>query len=95
MYVSKITPNEFTLKQAYPNPFNPVNKIQFDLPKSVFVSLKVYNVLGEEVATLLEENREAGRHDVEFSGSKLPSGVYYYRLTAGSNVDTKKLLLLR
>jgi hypothetical protein len=90
-----ISPIKFELHQNYPNPFNPSTTIQFDIPKAAFVTLKVYNVLGQEVATLVNEKREAGRYEVEFDGSKLTSGVYFYRLQAGSFVQTRKMILLK
>jgi hypothetical protein len=88
-------PAEFTLHQNYPNPFNPSTKIRFVIPKSSFVSLKVYNVLGKQVATLAREEKPAGNYEVEFSGTDLPSGVYFYKLQTGSFIQTKKMILLR
>lgn len=88
-------PRVFRLDQNYPNPFNPVTTIQFDIPKASFVTMKVYNVLGQEVETLVNEHKEAGRYEVEFDGSKLTSGVYFYRLTAGTLVSTKKSLVVK
>jgi photosystem II stability/assembly factor-like uncharacterized protein len=88
-------PNEFLLNQNYPNPFNPTTTIKYDIPKTSSVTLKVYNVLGQEVATLVNEKKEAGSYEVQLDGSKLSSGVYFYRLTAGILTETKKLILLR
>ena len=85
----------FTLKQNYPNPFNPSTTIEFALPKSTFVTLKVYNLLGEEVATLIAEQRSAGIHRINWDARGLTSGVYLYRLEGGEFVQTKKLILLR
>jgi len=91
----EITPTVFSISQNYPNPFNPVTKIKFVIAKSSFVNLKVYNVLGKETATLVNEEKPAGTSEVKFDGSSLPSGVYFYTLQAGSFVETKKMILLR
>lgn len=88
-------PRQFRLAQNYPNPFNPSTIIKFELPKTSQVSLTVYDVLGRQVAVLVNERREAGVYEVKFDGSGLSSGVYFYRLTAGSFVQTHKLLLMR
>lgn len=88
-------PCEFTLSQNYPNPFNPETKIGFRVSGSGWVSLKVFDVLGREVASLVKEKKEAGTHMVTFDASKLTSGVYFYRLSAGGFVETRKLLLLK
>lgn len=89
------TPTEFSLSQNYPNPFNPSTTISYQLVKQSHVTLKVFDVLGREVATLVNGLEEPGYKSVKFEASKLPSGVYYYRLQAGNYVETKKLLLLR
>ncbi len=91
----KISPIKFELYQNYPNPFNPTTTIQFDIPKASFVTLKVYNILGREVATLVNEKREAGRYEAKFKASTLSSGVYFYRLQAGDYVSTKKFVLIK
>lgn len=95
-------PSEYKLDQNYPNPFNPTTTIRYSIPSlgrngisTYKVVLKVYDVLGREVATLVDEEKPAGRYEVEFNGSKLTSGVYFYRLTAGSFSQTKKLLLIK
>lgn len=88
-------PAEFTLSQNYPNPFNPTTKINYALPKDEFVTLEVFNILGEEVANLVEGKVTAGSHSVEFDASNLSSGTYIYRLTAGKFVSTKKMILLK
>jgi len=94
-----IAPQEFALLQNYPNPFNPSTRIQYSLEKAGMVSLKVYNVLGREVATLVNGRQEAGSYTVPFGINTgtfgLSSGVYFYRLEAGSFVSTKKLILLK
>ena len=85
----------FKLNQNYPNPFNPSTTIEFDLPKSSEVSLKVYNILGEEVATLLSGSLLSGSHSVEWDASNLASGVYLYRLQAGDYVETRKMVVMK
>jgi photosystem II stability/assembly factor-like uncharacterized protein len=89
------TPSEFALLQNYPNPFNPSTRILFEVPRSTFVVLKVFDVLGREVATLVNEEMRPGRYERPFDGSGLASGVYFYRLHAGTFVQTKKLLLMK
>jgi hypothetical protein len=88
-------PLEYSLGQNYPNPFNPVTTIKYSLAKNDMVMLKVYDVLGNEVATLVNENKDAGIYTVNFNASQLASGIYFYRLTAGTFVETKKMILLR
>jgi len=98
-------PEHFSLYQNYPNPFNPVTKIKFDIITSLlfpnalignqFVSLKVYDILGNEIATLVNEQLQPGTYEVTFDGSGLTSGIYFYRLKTGNFVDTKKLILLK
>ena len=85
----------FQLKQNYPNPFNPSTVINYQLPDNNFVTLKVYDVIGNEVATLVNEYTPAGTYEVRFNASKLTSGVYYYQLRAGSFVQTNKMLLVK
>jgi photosystem II stability/assembly factor-like uncharacterized protein len=92
---STIVPNKFSLFQNYPNPFNPSTTIEFSLPRSSYVTLKVFNLLGQEVATLTGQNFTAGSYSVEWNAKGVASGVYLYRLVAGSFVDTKKMLLLK
>jgi len=86
---------EYSLFQNFPNPFNPSTTIRFELPKESFVSLKVYNILGEEAATLLSDKRAVGRYEVSFDGSGLTSGVYFFRLQAGEYTKINKALLLK
>jgi len=88
-------PRESRLDQNYPNPFNPSTRIDFKIPSSSFVSLRVYNALGMLVATLASKEFKPGNYSVSWDASGLPSGVYFYRLSAGSFVETKKLILLR
>jgi hypothetical protein len=90
-----LTPIKFSLSQNYPNPFNPSTKISWQSPVGSYQTLKIYDVLGNEVATLVNEYREAGRYEVEFDARALASGIYFYRLQAGSFVETKKMLMLK
>jgi photosystem II stability/assembly factor-like uncharacterized protein len=88
-------PGLFLLEQNYPNPFNPSTMIKYELPKSAVVRLSVYDLLGREVSILANEKREAGVYEVKFDALNLSSGVYFYRITAGTFVQTRKMLLLR
>jgi hypothetical protein len=88
-------PEKFELYQNYPNPFNPITKIKFSLPEDSYVEIKVYDVLGREIVTLLSENRKAGYHEITFDASNLPSGVYFYRIKAGKFADVKKMILMK
>jgi hypothetical protein len=87
--------NEFTLYQNYPNPFNPSTHIPYSVRGSGFVSLKVFDVLGREVATLVNEAKPPGEYGVVFDGTNLPSGVYFYRLTAGGFTETRRMIVIR
>ncbi|MBE0550851.1 MAG: T9SS type A sorting domain-containing protein [Ignavibacterium sp.] len=99
----KILPTEFVLEQNYPNPFNPSTKISWQSPVGSWQTLKIYDVLGKEVATLVNEYRDAGKYELEFNAEKLSSGVYYYQLRVGdpstgsgqSFVETKKMIYLK
>ncbi len=93
--ISQITPEVYTLNQNYPNPFNPTTSIKFSIPKDEFVSLKVYDMLGKEVATLVNQNTNAGEYEVSFGAAKLTSGVYFYKLTSGNFSDVKKMILVK
>ncbi|MDE3057003.1 MAG: T9SS type A sorting domain-containing protein [Bacteroidota bacterium] len=93
--ITGAVPNEYRLYDAYPNPFNPTTNIRFSVPVSGSVSLKVYNIIGQEVTTLVNERKSAGTYEVQFDGNNLSSGVYFYRLTAGNYVETKKLVLMK
>ena len=88
-------PSSIQLEQNYPNPFNPNTKISYQLPVSSVVSLKVYDLLGREVATLVDGRMSAGNHHVTFDASGLASGVYLYRISAGNFVQTKRMLLVK
>ncbi len=87
-------PKEFTLMHNYPNPFNPTTTISYELAKEGYVSLKVYDALGREITILVNSNENAGTHSVNFNGAQLPSGIYFYRLTAGGKSSIKKMILL-
>ncbi|GIK23066.1 MAG: T9SS type A sorting domain-containing protein [Ignavibacterium sp.] len=87
--------NDFNLYQNYPNPFNPSTNIMFSIASQQFVSLKVYDMLGNEVKVLLDEEMSAGSYIINFDGSELASGVYLYKLIAGNRTDTKKMLLMK
>jgi len=93
--VSEETPVRFVLHQNYPNPFNPVTQIQFSVLKTVNVKLTVYDILGNEVQTLVNEAFKPGEYRITFDGSNLSSGTYYYKLTAGNFSETKKMLLIK
>lgn len=88
-------PNKFELKQNYPNPFNPSTSISFDMPKTGYAKLTVFNSLGQVVATLVDGEINAGTHDISFNASNLASGVYMYKLEAGEFTDTKKMTLVK
>jgi len=88
-------PKEFKLEQNYPNPFNPTTTIQYQLPQDARVTLKVYDILGSEVTTLVNEEQEAGYKEVQFNGNGIASGMYVYRLQAGEYVSIKKMMFLK
>ena len=88
-------PNEFILKQNYPNPFNPSTTIKYQIPENGFVSLKVYDVLGNEITTLVNEEKLAGSYEVEFNAEGLTSGIYFYKLQFNSFTETKKMILMK
>ena len=92
---SDLIPAQFQLFQNYPNPFNPTTKIEFAVPHDEFVNLIVYNTMGESIIVLVDEQKSAGRYIVDFNGSDLPSGVYFYRFLAGDFKRTKKMILLK
>ncbi|MBK7497587.1 MAG: T9SS type A sorting domain-containing protein [Ignavibacteriales bacterium] len=90
-----IIPENFSLSQNYPNPFNPSTSIQYAISSTQCVTLKVYDVLGNEVATLVNEYKPAGMYNVQFTMNNLASGIYFYRLQAGSFVQTMKMVLIK
>jgi hypothetical protein len=98
-----VNPSDFYLYQNYPNPFNPTTKIKYSIPSVTLrqaqsdnnVTLKVYDVLGTEITTLVNEQKQPGTYEVEFEGTNLASGIYFYQLKAGTFIETKKMILLR
>jgi photosystem II stability/assembly factor-like uncharacterized protein len=87
--------NEFSLSQNYPNPFNPTTNLQYAIGSRQFITLKVYDILGREIATLVNDEKPAGEYEVEFDGAGLPSGIYFYQLKAGEYIETRKMILLK
>jgi hypothetical protein len=92
---TNLSPNRYLLSQNYPNPFNPTTTINFSIPKSGFVTIKVYDVLGREVKTLVSQELSAGNYKQQWNANRMPSGIYFYRLQSGSFTETKKLILLK
>lgn len=90
-----LQPFAFSLSQNYPNPFNPLTSINYAIGKRQFVTLKVYDILGNEIVTLVNDEKSAGNYEVNFNASNIPSGVYFYRLQAGSFAQTNKMILLK
>ena len=88
-------PNEYSLSQNYPNPFNPSTKITFNIPVSGNISFKIYDIIGREVKTLVNDFRNAGTYNVEFNGADLSSGVYFFRMEAGEFIDVKRMMLIK
>jgi len=93
--VTNLAPTDFALHQNYPNPFNPVTTISYSLPVKSQVELVVYNTLGESVTQLVNEEKVAGRYEAKFDATALPSGIYFYRIRAGSFTETRKMILLK
>jgi hypothetical protein len=91
----ELIPGAFELSQNYPNPFNPATTIQFHLPFAIPMTLKIYNLMGQEVATLIDQTLAAGTHQVEFDAKELSSGIYFYQIQAGAFRDMKKMVLLK
>jgi M6 family metalloprotease-like protein len=92
---NSVLPSRFSLKQNYPNPFNPTSTISLEIPYKLFVHLKVYNILGKEVATLVNQEKQPGYYSVEFNANNLPSGIYFYQLKAGNFNQVRKMILLK
>lgn len=92
---NEIVPSEYVLYNNYPNPFNPTTTIRYDLPKDGLVQLKVFDILGNEASTLVNEQKVAGKYEVNFNASQLASGVYIYKIQAGDFISSKKMILLK
>ncbi len=90
-----VIPQEYSLSQNYPNPFNPATKINFSIPKQGLVTMKIYDALGKEVMTLVNETKQAGNYEVEFNGSNLASGAYFYRIESGEFTSIKRMMLIK
>ncbi|MFZ1290936.1 MAG: T9SS type A sorting domain-containing protein, partial [Melioribacteraceae bacterium] len=90
-----LLPTEFAVSQNYPNPFNPTTMINYALPKKANVKLVVFNTIGQQVATLVNQEMIAGYHSINFDASKLSSGIYFYTLSAGDFISTQKMILLK
>jgi hypothetical protein len=86
---------DFSISQNYPNPFNPSTTVRYNIPEKSFVTIKIYDILGKEVATLINEEKPIGNYTVKFDGSGLTSGIYFYQIKAGNYVETKKMILLK
>lgn len=93
--ISNNTPKSFELHQNYPNPFNPVTKINYALPNQRFVTLKIYDITGREIQTLVNEVKQAGYYTVDFNGSHLSSGVYFYKIKSSHFVSVKRMVLIK
>lgn len=93
--ISTETPDGFQIGQNYPNPFNPITNIEFNIPKASIVRISVYDLLGREIESLVNQNLNAGSYKVDWDASKYPSGIYYYKITAGSFIETKKMVLVK
>ncbi len=88
-------PREYSLSNNYPNPFNPVTRIEFALPEAGMTRLIIYDIVGREIAILLDGEMDAGFHNVTWNANEVASGIYFYRLTSGTFADTKKMVLLK
>lgn len=87
--------SNYSLQQNYPNPFNPSTTIEYSIPKTNFVKIEIYNLLGERISILVDETEREGSYKVKFNGAFLSSGIYFYSMKAGNFIETKKLLLLK
>jgi len=94
-HISSDVPDKFKLFQNYPNPFNPTTNIKYQITNTSFVTLKVYDILGREAATLVNEKLQPGSYEVSFDGSNFSSGIYFYKLQAGNFTETRKMLMVK
>jgi len=94
-YIKEVIPNEYILLQNYPNPFNPSTTIRYSIPKESFVTIKVYDIIGREITTIVNERKPAGNYSFNFNASNFSSGVYFYRMQAGGFTETKKFILIK
>jgi hypothetical protein len=90
-----LIPTVFSLSQNYPNPFNPITKINYSIPKTNFVTIKVFDVLGREILTLVNDVKQPGYYTIDFDGSNIASGVYFYKMESGAFTDVKKFMLIK
>jgi hypothetical protein len=93
--ISNEVPSDYKLYQNYPNPFNPTTNIKFDLPKTSFAKIKIFNILGNEIATLVNEQLQPSSYSVDWNASEYPSGVYFYRIETNQFADVKRMLLIK
>jgi hypothetical protein len=92
---TEVMPKDYKLYQNYPNPFNPATNIKYDVPKNSYVLIKVYNILGKEISTLVKQEKSAGSYEVHFDGSRLSSGIYFYTIRVGNYLNTKQMVLIK
>ncbi|MBA4313467.1 MAG: hypothetical protein C0417_12660 [Chlorobiaceae bacterium] len=95
MRITITAPEKYELFQNYPNPFNPSTTLSFVISQLSFISLKIYNVLGQEVATLIEGEKAPGYYEIEWNADNMPTGVYVYKIMAGNFTDVKRMILIR
>jgi hypothetical protein len=88
-------PTEYALEQNYPNPFNPTTTFRYSIPTQSKVVIKVYDILGNEIATLIDDEKSVGTYDLTWNAASMPSGVYFYQLKAGDFIQTRKMILLK
>jgi hypothetical protein len=93
--ISNIVPSSYSLQQNYPNPFNPATNIRYQIANNSFVVLRVYDILGKEIATLVNDKLSAGTYEVKFDGSNLPSGIYFYKLETENFKEIKRMMMIK